>query len=154
MRVIVFSDSMALPRDEGSTQQLRYEQTWPYLLQQRMSNLEIIRHNQASATTKDICQQLKYWKKESPDLVIVQVGVVDAVPRSYHSFERRLIFGIGKRVKFVDKVGKFLAPKLRSIRNVTLVSPADFRMNLSSIRESFPKVLFIPILSDGEAPRR
>lgn len=95
-RIVALADSLALPRDEG-TDVVRWEDTWPSQLQ-RLSELhgvrlEIINCGARSRrmTTTIEGDFYEHIVLKLPDIVILQVGIVDCAPRLISLWERRLM---------------------------------------------------------------
>lgn len=86
MKIIAFSDSLSLPRKEAG-EFIKWEETWPYQLKKLLSKsnqeAEIINAGKRARTVESLigpdfheCIQLL-----EPDVVILQMGIVDATPR-------------------------------------------------------------------------
>lgn len=80
-----------MPRNlEGDA--LAWEETWPYLLQDRVPGSEVINCGaRARASGGLLGQELIELRAKGPDLVIVQVGIVDCSPRIFTALEKRIL---------------------------------------------------------------
>jgi len=150
MKILVLSDSLTLPRNNGVEQQLSLEETWPRLLESLGNDVVVTSVGIGSATSEDILYQTQYWTGFSVDAVIVQVGLCDALPRALHRWEVEFV----KRIPnaFLKKLIKSSASKLRKLRNITLTKPLDFSSNIEKIRHVFPDALFLSIVDSGDSP--
>jgi lysophospholipase L1-like esterase len=136
MRIVVLADSMAMPRvEEGCT--IYWDDTWAQRLQQLLraagETAEVI-NCAARNRTADTLVGLDFlehvvWKQ--PDVVIVQVGVVDGAPRVFSRRERAILdwrfFPAGVRTRLVASRSKRRAALIR--RNPlakVYTPPADF----------------------------
>ena len=97
-RVLLIGDSMAMPRNE-----VTFEQTWIYKLIIHFPDVLFVDKSRRGSTTLRLVQEgggykgvqsgadlLEYYK---PDLVIIQLGIVDCSPRlvSKHALSTKLI---------------------------------------------------------------
>ena len=98
LRIVALADSLALPRDENGTRVL-WDDTWPYLLgeclrgEHRLDS-EVINHGQRSQTAPDLIRPHPFTMNvvlTRPDVVVVQVGIVDCAPRIFSRAENRII---------------------------------------------------------------
>jgi lysophospholipase L1-like esterase len=93
-RIVAFADSLGLPRDEPK---ILWEETWPYRLETELQSLgceaEVINCS-ARARTADTLVGHDFWEHvelKAPDVVILQVGVVDCAPRIFSRTEKRVL---------------------------------------------------------------
>jgi len=82
LRVLILTDSMALPRPE-----VHYEKTWICSLKNEVPHHDIISISFRNLTTRYLSEgwagdSLEFY---SPDIVILQLGVVDCAPRYFIS---------------------------------------------------------------------
>lgn len=84
MRCLVIGSSMSLPTDE-----LKFEDTWMYLLSKHYPHLNIIEKCKRSSSARRLTTEgpnasgkdtLEYY---NPDFVITQIGATDAAPRLF-----------------------------------------------------------------------
>lgn len=95
-RVVVMADSLALPRIQYG-QSLAWEETWPYQLQRTLRGAglptEVINCG-ARARTADMLLGDDFKEHvvlKRPDHVVLQVGVVDCMPRIFSKLENRVL---------------------------------------------------------------
>ena len=78
-RIVIISDSCALPREE-----LPYEKTYFYLLKKFLPNYDIINTSTRGNTISNIIRNKDdYYLLYNPDILIVHIGIVDLYPRPY-----------------------------------------------------------------------
>lgn len=83
-RFLIIGSSMSLPSDE-----LKYEDTWPYLLQNSCGDAEFVINSKRSSSATRLNTEgpnisgydmLEYY---NPNYVITQIGITDAAPRLF-----------------------------------------------------------------------
>lgn len=142
-RVLIFTDSLALPRDKPEV--CIFERTWVELL--RKDGYIIHQVSIGGATSQELSRQVHYHTSFNPDIVIVQVGIVDCAPRFMTRYEISFwnLFGaIGRKV-----IKSFNKNWIRKIRGITYVNKTNFKVNLNFISDLFKnkaEVYFIEIL--------
>jgi len=141
-KILIFTDSLGLPR--AYPEVTLFEETWPELFRRNYPQLELHKVCLGGATTKEILGQIDYHKLFNPDLVIVQVGIVDCAPRFLT--RKELLFM--RLLPFSKYILKSLNNKnVKRIRGVTYTSKKQFKSNIEKINKSFDcKVVFIGIL--------
>ncbi|WP_292010861.1 SGNH/GDSL hydrolase family protein [Chryseobacterium sp.] len=130
-KVLVISDSLALARDIPEL--TLFEETWPELL--KKEGLQIDQISIGGATSTDLLKQAYYHKLFNPDIVFVQVGIVDCAPRFATRFEVDFLTRlpvIGKKI-----LKKMNTPKVRNRRQISYVNEKQFSQNLLDIKRSF-----------------
>lgn len=131
-RILVLSDSLGLPRDEP--QEVLYEQTWPSLLAQ--SGHTVLQSSLGGATSFDLMRQAVYLKMFLPDVVVLQVGIVDCAPRAL-SYHENIIYNYWWLTrKILGRLMMYFGPRIRNWRNIAYVKPENFCENLQKIRSS------------------
>lgn len=145
-RVLVLSDSLALPREKPEV--TKYEDAWPALLAK--SGYEIHQVSIGGATSEDLLKQCSYHLSFRPEIVIIQVGIVDCAPRFMTQFE----IACCRRIPIIGKFFiKLLNRKLiKRIRKVTYVKLERFERNIQKMYSSFTeaRVLLIGILPGSD----
>lgn len=142
-KILLLTDSLALPRE--SPEICKYEQTWPYLL--KKSGYEIHQCSIGGATSTDLLRQAHYYKSFNPDIIIVQVGIVDCTPRFINRKEKYLLTKIPKIGNRL--IGILNNPNLRKRRKITYISREKFLENIKSIKKLFnhrSRVFFVEII--------
>lgn len=140
-KILILSDSLALPREKPES--CNYADTWPFLLK---SKFDIHQVSIGGATSEDLKNQIFYHKMFEPDIVIIQVGIVDCAPRFATQFELALL----NRIPFFGKfIIKFLKTKqVRKLRKKTYINLNTFEIIIKNIQDSFNvPVYFISIIN-------
>lgn len=129
MRILLLTDSLALPRD--NPEEVRHEETWPELLKNEGHLVHQV--SIGGATSSDLKKQVSYHRHFLPDIVILQVGIVDCSPRFASKFEIEVLKKIpvigNKIIKIINK------PSVRSLRKKTYVSKHNFGNELAQIKK-------------------
>lgn len=133
MKILLLTDSLGLPRFNPEVCLL--EKTWPYLL--KAENYDVLQCSIGGATSYELYNQSKYYKACPCNAVIIQVGIVDCVPRFVGILEKEII----KKIPYVGgKILGVLNSKIvRKVRNMSYVSSGDFEKNLLKLINNFPK---------------
>lgn len=146
-RVLLFTDSLALPRETPEI--CSYEDTWPILLKNNC--LEIHQVSIGGATSTDLLRQVNYHRAFQPDVVIIQVGIVDCAPR----FMSKLEMEIAKRIPYLGKaiIKGMNNTFIKKNRNINYVNPRLFKKNIDDISLLFRNVeiYFIGIIPPNPA---
>lgn len=143
-KILILTDSLGLPRDVP--ERVHFEDTWPHHLKDEKTI--IIQLSLGGATSSDLCAQVHYYKNLNPDVVIVQVGIVDCAPRALGYYEN-LIFKRWRLTGFLCQIAlSHFGKSIRNIRNISYTSPLQFRKNVICLLNCFPnsKMLFVGIL--------
>lgn len=136
MKILAIGDSLALPGHGNS-----YEDTWIYKLKQSYTGYDFITYFRRQLTTDVLVSMgggfhgpdklpkgadcLEFFK---PDIVILQLGIVDCAPRLLYEFERKII---GQLPQNILERYLYIVKKLRERNlNNTFVSPEKFTTNL------------------------
>lgn len=141
-RILLLTDSLGLPRNFPET--CSYEKTWPFLLNNEHYQIQKVLIG--GSTSGDLLKQTSYHVAFNPDIVFVQVGIVDCVPRFMTKKEMGFI-AINKYLeKFVYKV--MARESIRNFREVTYTRLDVFEDNLKKIQSKFKnsRVFFIEIM--------
>ena len=162
MRIVVLADSYALPR-LVENDEVHWEDTWPYLLQNTLrsgnSKIEVINCGKRKRTIDSIIgwdfQEHIIFKE--PDVVLIQIGIVDAAPRIISKKERATLnhrlFPAFLRKKIIEtrKKNKVRITKKDPLAKVYTKPDAfhlyllNFKKRIDSDLSKKPKVIFIPI---------
>ena len=116
MKILILTDSLGLPRFEPEP--CFFEETWPILLKEIYSNIHQV--SIGAATSQIILKQVNYQKAFNPDLVILQVGIVDCAPRFMTRKELDLTYALGifgKGLRFL-----FNRNWIKKLRNISYIN--------------------------------
>jgi lysophospholipase L1-like esterase len=164
-RIVVIQDSMGMTRPaEGDQPRVTYEETWAKRFEHRVCqsfDAEVITYGQREKTSRALASDVdQYVALNQPDIVVLQVGLVDAVPRIISWRERQVLRLVpkGTREKFVD-----LRKDQRQARMMdgnplakVYVPPDSFRRNLQNFLDESNrqngqcKYIMIPIIANTE----
>lgn len=146
MKIQIFSDSLALPRE--IPQKVYYEETYSA----KLSKDHIVaQYSKGAGTIKDLLDQTFYYKMFCPDVVILQSGIVDCSPRPFTQFEEHF-FTLNLFTKGCKAILKRITkPWLRTVRKVAWTKPKKFKYYCEQLKSVYPN---IPILSIGILPPR
>ena len=121
VRVLVLTDSVSLPRKHQNGV-IPFESTYTHKLKQRYKGQAIFYFFQmGGATISDLYKQVNYFKAFQPDILILQVGIVDCAPRAFSRLEMELI----RRFHLLRFTRPFIN-FLRKYRGLTYTSKSDF----------------------------
>lgn len=121
-RIVLFTDSLALPRSEPEV--TYYEDTYPYLLKK---DFEVFQFSKGGGIMSEFVEQTFYYNQYKPDIVIIQLGIVDCGPRAFSKLEEA-IFHSNKLFRFTRRlISKWkVSKKIRNVRKVSWTSKKDF----------------------------
>jgi acyl-CoA thioesterase I len=108
-RIVIIGDSLCMPRPmEDGDGPVRLEQTWPRRLQRQLldRDAEVVAYGQRERTTRDLANDLQTCVTfNDPEIVVLQIGVVDAAPRIISWRERRVLRFVPLQVReqFIDR---------------------------------------------------
>ena len=144
-KVLILTDSLGLARD--TPEHVSYEDTWPSLV--RKDGYYVHQVSIGGATSDFILKQIPYHKGFDPDIVIVQLGIVDCAPR----FARKGEIEALRKIPFLGNkiLGLLNKPFIRKRRRITYTSLSNFRKNVLAIKASFSvPVYFLTIVNASE----
>ena len=146
MKIQIFSDSLALPRE--LPQKVLYEETYPAKLSQ--TNI-VAQFSKGGGTINELIEQAPYYKMFVPDVVIIQSGIVDCAPRPFTQFEEHF-FTLNFFTKGCKAILKRLTKSwLRTLRKVAWTKPEDFRFYCEQFKKIYTDT---PIFAIGILPPR
>lgn len=162
--ITIITDSLAMPRVEGD-EKIYIQQTWPKLLAQKLGNEYVFAEFKERARDTDSLNLVQVFNESivnvRPDLLIIQIGIVDCAPRIISKKEHQILnrFYFPKRLRNLI-IQQRKKNKQRILRKGALlkvyVSPETFKNNLDkfikaslAIRPTL-NILLIPILGDLE----
>lgn len=147
-RILIITDSLGLPR--AFPEACSYEQTWPVLL--KKSNYIIHQISIGGATINELYRQIEYHYLFSPDIIIIQSGIVDCAPRALGKFESLFL----NHFFITRKLLECILPKcnlfLRKYRRMKYTSAIKYQYYIESMKKRFPgkDVYWIGILPSSE----
>ena len=121
-RILLLTDSLAMPREEPEL--TLYEDTYPYILRKKY---EVFQFSKGGGLMKEFVEQTFYYNQFRPDIVILQIGIVDCAPRAFSKFEEE-IFNLNCLNHFLRrKLSQLgITKKIRNMRKLSWTSKEDF----------------------------
>lgn len=145
MKILILTDSLGLPRHKPEI--CSFEDTWPILLKNIHPNIHQV--SIGAATSQVLLKQITYQKAFEPDIVILQVGIVDCAPRFMSRKEldfTNALGNLGKGLRFM-----FNKKWVKKVRNISYIDEVEFGNNIEKIRDSFKcPTIAIEILPSDE----
>lgn len=153
-KVLVLTDSLGLPRVSPAL--IDDDQCWTYRLADYASGR--FKFRVFSVPGMDSNQLLSlvrsYYSAIKPDIVVLQVGIVDCYPRAIKKGELSLLLRMpGMVSRFVHRLVKRFYAQLIVFRGIRYVSPASFQENLQALSSAFDgaRILVVPIAPPSAA---
>ena len=165
-RIVVLADSLSLPRNQGKDV-LKWEQTWPWVLQNKLNssggNYEVINCGKRARRVDSINGRdfIEDVILKEPNILIIQVGVVDAAPRIISLKEKILLnnrFFPSRARKWIIRNRNLKRKEITNKDPLAKVytKPGQFKNGLikfdirvkSDYRSKLEKVIFLPILAN------
>lgn len=142
MKILILTDSLGLPRNKPEF--CSFDDTWPVLLRKNGRNIHQV--SIGAATSQVLLKQVTYQKAFNPNLVIIQVGIVDCAPRFMSNKELDFTGALGA----CGRVLRFLFNRkwIKKLRNISYINEVDFKKNILKIQNDFD----CPILALGILP--
>ena len=79
-RILFLTDSLSLPQARDG-KKIRLEDTYLYRFRAHFNGVfDVISFQKGGGTSADLLSQARYYAACEPDLVVVQVGIVDCAP--------------------------------------------------------------------------
>jgi hypothetical protein len=145
MKILILTDSLGLPRYKPEL--CTFDETWPILIKNKYPN--ILQVSIGAATSQVLLKQVNYQKAFEPDIVILQVGIVDCAPRFMTRKELDFTYALGT----VGKGLRFLLNRqwIKRLRKISYTNEVQFKENINKIQNSFNcPVIAIEILPSSE----
>jgi lysophospholipase L1-like esterase len=146
-KVLFITDSLGLPRPDG---EVVASDSWPQIVGRNLSNkFEFYYQLHGGLHTKQmmLIREQGYLGGYDPDIVFLQIGVVDCSSRVLKEKEKQIISMIPIVRTIIRKFVKRFHKKLSIMRNITYVNRENFKKNLIRLQKSFPdkKIYALPI---------
>lgn len=106
-KLLVITDSLGLPRTKPEL--LKVEETWPKILGcNYIESMEIFQYSVGGLTSNKVLEFIElYLESYDPDIVIIQVGIVDCCPRVLTQLELSMLM----------RIPAFIRNRIRTILN-------------------------------------
>lgn len=146
MRVLLLTDSLGCPRKET-----KVEDTWTDRIIKNWSREDVIFYTYCVHGLSASKIDLEYLDELSPDIIILQIGIVDACRRALINFEQEIVSKIPVLRTFVHFFCSKFHYQLTVVRNIHDCSVIKFYKVLCKIvNQAKGKVYFIKIAPAGE----
>ncbi|MFD0950031.1 hypothetical protein ACFQ0F_06455 [Paraperlucidibaca wandonensis] len=150
MNALFLTDSLGYPRVDN--QGTSASEVWTYTVrdqaQKKSCKVSFFFDMKPFRDTRSLLVDVeKHCLSYSPDLIILQVGIVDCYPRALTKIELQVV----SRLPIINQLSKAFVKKyykkLVRKRNIAYVPLAEYKQNLIKLKEFFPKAnwLVIPI---------
>lgn len=146
--VLMLTDSLGLPRVKP--ERIADDECWVYRLQDTFSH--VLKFRAICTPGMDTRQLLMasrdYHQAIKPDLVVLQVGIVDCYPRALKRGEVSIIKRLPNTLSMIlHKQIKRHYSYLIKRRKIQYIGAAEFKANLLALRKMFPNAQFciVPI---------
>lgn len=141
--ILALTDSLSLPRNKPEL--VKYYETWPVLLKKNVTH-ELTLLAIGGSTIKGLFEQSRYYKPLTPDIIIIQAGIVDCAPRALSLLEKEII----NSNRYLSALSARLLPvsSMRKIRNITYTSKKQFSYYIDQIIRLFngAQIIWVSIL--------
>lgn len=145
-KLLIVGDSLSMSRHrEGVT----YEQMYSTLLACHLKNWLVINGSVRANTSRQIISenyQEEYILPLLPDVVVLQVGVVDCLPRLMSKYERRIL-GVFSRIQGFRRLARFyisFKSKRRLYftkkKQISFVGSSEFESNMMQFRNLMRRI--------------
>lgn len=146
--ILVLTDSLGLPR--VVPERITDDESWVYRLQDAFSSKFKFRTvcTPGMDTRQLLVATHAYHQAIDPDLIVLQVGIVDCYPRALKKEELSIIKRLPRKISlFLHKIVKRHYSYLIKSRRIQYVDVVEFRSNLNALKDVFPRAKFciVPI---------
>ena len=142
-KILIIGDSICLSRTKPEKVELF--DTWPNLLNKK-NEFELIQLAIGGGTIGTLNEQAHYYEACCPDIVIIQSGIVDCVPRALGWLEKEVI----NSSRFLSFLSNRFIPInfMRKYRKLTYTSKKNYEKTIKEFTKRFSnsKIIFIGIL--------
>lgn len=144
--IVLVGDSLIMPRPEEN---ISAEETYGYMASQELRDHQVItiaKYSNDTAIQSQI-KNLEAIKRASPDVVVIQLGIVDCAPRIFSKREKTLISTLPH--SFRDWLIGVLSRKRRGLTTwfpKVYVKRKDFKKNMEVILDFVEKCGAVPVL--------
>ena len=139
-KILILTDSTANARSFPISEKVNLEETYPYLIRDRLRDSIFYQISFGNIETEKLCSQaisyLTHWK---PDIIIVHSGLNDCRPEAFSEFQKMIIL---KLSRFFPSLKKYLYD-FRIIRKRQL-----FRVSKISFKKTIKK--FLAVFSEAK----
>ena len=145
-RVLLLTDSLGCPRDE-----IPVGKTWVDLILTKYSgspDVYFYTYCERGLSTNDL--KMDYLEGLNPDIIICQIGIVDACRRAFSKRFIRLVSVVRPLSMLVNSFAKKYHRFLTSVRDIHYASEPVFQKKIESIVSYAGEVIFVSIAPPGD----
>jgi hypothetical protein len=139
-KVMILADSCALPRGFPEESRTAFEETYPYLLQKQLPDATFYQFCMGGISTPDLLgQAIAYFDRWEPEIIVVQVGIVDCRPEPVSNFLRVMLneFTFLQRFKLLIYKPSVMK-RLIKLKTRSRLTPNQYKRNIKKLQSVFP----------------
>lgn len=145
MRILLLTDSLGCPRKE-----IPVEKTWTNKLMNTFSSSDVIFYTYCEHGLSGQNVNINYIGEICPDIIICQLGIVDASRRALSKREQYIFSKIPIISKYINIFCRRYHYVLSKIRNIHYTSVEDFDSIMKEIADKTRKLFFLEIAPPGK----
>lgn len=145
-KVLIITDSLGLPRSEP--ERVEDNEVWPHMLANSLDH-EVYIFSRGGLSSADIIQELsRNLGSYTPDILILQCGIVDCAPRALTRKELKIVSVLPILGKLINRLIKKYRRVIVTSRKISYTNKNDFGLNIEIIKEAFKnsEIYFVSIL--------
>ena len=153
-KILFITDSLGLPK--YFPEKIYAEKTYPnittkFFHDNHHKKYMFFQYRRAGLTTAFINYEINEGSllAYKPDIIVLQVGIVDCYPRALTKIERAIMSRIPILNSFLKKIIKKYYKKIVQYRNISYINKKDFKSHIKNIKlnlfSSVNKTIVIPI---------
>lgn len=145
LRILILTDSLGCPRKETPV-----EKTWvERILRKYSGDFIFYTYCEHGLSTEKL--KMDYIMEINPDIIVCQIGIVDACRRVFSKRFINLISVIKPLSKMVNYIARKYHRFFTSIRNLHYVNKQEFQQKIETLVSYARKVVFISIAPPGDS---
>lgn len=136
-KALIITDSLGLPR--LTPEKLSGKYCWTHRIANEKSDYDIYLFSRGGFSSSELIKNIDiYFKSYEPDVIIIQLGIVDCAPRALGFNELKLISAIPILRTVIKKIIDLYRKEIVKFRKITYVNEMVFLSNLSLFKSKFP----------------
>lgn len=134
---LLITDSLGLPRIKP--EKLTGNYCWTHRIANENNDYDVYLFSRSGFTSRELLKNVDiYFKSYEPDVIIIQLGIVDCAPRALSFNELKLISSIPVIRTLIKKLIDSCRKEIVKRRKITYVTENEFVSNLSTFKAKFP----------------
>jgi len=145
-KALIITDSLGLPR--LNPENLSGKDCWTHRITHEKSDYDVYLFSRGGLSSKELVKNINiYFKSYEPEIIIIQLGIVDCAPRALRFSERKIISSIPILRTLIKKTISLFRKEIVKFRKITYVTEKEFLRNLLTFKEEFSdsKIYVVPI---------